>query len=131
MTECSPVHVAFFRRLVPLVRPMATRLEIDEDYLLALCAFEDAWASDAHNDRLHNLFGITKAGGRDLAFPSDDACCAFWEAHYGSVVKGSKTFAEFTIRIRSIGYNSINPQYDSQLRDVYYSVLRRKKICGQ
>ena len=42
---------------------MALRPKIDVDLLLALCAFEDAWGHDAHDDRLHNLFGITQAGG--------------------------------------------------------------------
>ena len=86
MAACTPIQVAFFARMVPLMQPMATRLSIDVDYLLALCAFEDAWGHDAHNEVLHNLFGLTQAGGRNLGFASDQACCDYWEAHYGALV---------------------------------------------
>ena len=131
MAACTPIQVAFFARMVPLMQPMATRLSIDVDYLLALCAFEDAWGHDAHNEVLHNLFGLTQAGGRNLGFASDQACCDYWEAHYGALVKGAATFAAFEHLIRSIGYNSKNPSYDSDLMAVYRSVVFHKAACKQ
>ena len=129
MTACTPIQSAFFARMTPLMQPMAARLNIDVDYLLALCAFEDAWGHDAHNDALHNLFGITRAGGRNLAFASDQACCDFWEAHYGALVRDASSFPDFERRIRSIGYNSVDPGYDSELLAVYRSVVLHKAAC--
>lgn len=131
MTACTPIQAAFFTRMTPLMQPMASRLSIDVDFLLALCAYEDAWGHDAHNDRLHNLFGLTQAGGRNLPFASDQACCDYWEAHYGALVKGAATFNDFERRIRSIGYNSKNPSYDSDLMAVYRSVVLHKAACAQ
>ena len=129
MAGCTPIQNAFFKRMSPLVEPMAQRMKIDADYLLALAAFEDAWGHDAHNDRLHNLFGLTAAGHNNLAFPSDQACCDFWEANYGAVVAGSSSFADFEQRIRKIGYNSKNKNYDNELAAVYQSVLLHKAAC--
>ena len=129
MTVCTPIQAAFFARMTPLMSPMAARLGIDVDFLFALCAFEDAWGHDAHNDALHNLCGITQAGGRNLSFVSDQACCDYWESHYGAIVKGSVNFSDFEQRIRSIGYNSKNPSYDRDLMAVYRSVVLHKAAC--
>ena len=129
MAACTPKQAAFFTRMVPLMQPMATRLNLDIDYLLALCAFEDAWGGDPHNDVLHNLFGLTQAGGRNLAFATDQACCDYWEAHYGAQVRGAATFPDFEQRIRSLGYNSVDPGYDRDLLSVYHSVMVHKAAC--
>ncbi len=42
MAACAPIQAAFFARMTPLMQPMASRLSIDVDFLLALCAYEDA-----------------------------------------------------------------------------------------
>ena len=42
----------------------------------------------------------------------------YWEAHCGALVKGAASFSDFERRIRSIGYNSQNPSYDSDLMAV-------------
>ena len=89
MSVCTPIQAAFFARLTPLMQPMATRMGVDVHYFPALCAFEDAWGHDAHNDILHDLFGVTKAGGRNLSFPSDQACCDYWEIPLRSAQAGS------------------------------------------
>ena len=61
---------------------MAQRLGVDEDFLLTLSVHEHGWA-DPHNDKLHNLFGTTKAGGNNLSYASDEEAAQSWEAHYG------------------------------------------------
>ncbi len=70
MVGCPARQAAFFARIVPLIRPMDRRLSLDENLLLALCAHEHGW-EDSHNDRLHNMFGVTHAGGNNMAFASD------------------------------------------------------------
>ena len=42
MSGCTPIQDAFFKRMTPLVEPMAKRMKIDAGYLLALAAFDDA-----------------------------------------------------------------------------------------
>ena len=129
MTACPAKQSAFFGRMVKLIRPMAGRLSVDEDFILALCANEHGW-EDSHNDRLHNMFGVTHAGGNNLAFVSDQAACDSWESHYGGIVRGSSSMTEFVRRLRTIPYNSATTGYDQKLIDVYKAVLKYKSACG-
>jgi len=129
MGGCPTKQSAFFVRMVPLIRPMAERLNINEDYLLALCAHEHGW-EDQHNDRLHNLFGVTKGGGNNLGFSSDHEACDWWRAHYGAVVSSSSDMTDFIRRLRTIPYNSATKNYDQKLADVYDAVVRYKASCG-
>lgn len=129
MLGCPAKQSAFFGRMVRLIRPMAKRLAVDENYLLALCANEHGW-EDAHNDRLHNLFGVTKAGGNNLAFSSDQEACDWWEIHYGGIVRGSASMTEFARRLRTIPYNSATAGYDHTLLNVYAAVVKYKAACG-
>ncbi len=116
-------------RLLPLVRPMAKQLDFDENFLLALSIREHGW-QDAHNDKLHNLFGTTHAGGNNLGYASDQEACTSWVQHYGGVTRGSRDMDDFLRRLRSIGYNTKSPTYDSDSKDVYDTVVRYKKACG-
>jgi hypothetical protein len=127
--HCDANRKDFFDSILPLVRPLAIRLDTDENYLLALVAFEDSWGQDVHNKKLHNIFGITKAGGNNLAFTSYEACVAFWERNYGPKVKGVKTLEDFITAMKAIGYNSVNKRYYDIFRAVYQSVLKYKIIC--
>ena len=129
MAGCPAYVAAFLGRLIPLVRPIAQRLAIDEDYMLTLSVHEHGW-SDAHNDRLHNLFGTTHAGGNNLSYPSDAECAQSWEAHYGGAVRGSKTLAEFVSKLRALGYNSKDPGYDHKMKTTYDTIVRLKVSCG-
>ncbi len=129
MATCNPGKQDFFDTMIPLVRPMATRLTVDEDFLLAIVAFEDSWGQDAHNKKLHNIFGLTKAGGNNLAFSSYQACVDYWERNYGAKVKGIQDLEKFIAAMKEIGYNSVNPSYYSTFRDVYRSVRAYKSAC--
>ncbi|MGI4802812.1 MAG: hypothetical protein ACRYG8_54035 [Janthinobacterium lividum] len=129
MASCPAYLAAFFGRFVLLVRPTAKRLGIDEDYLLTLAAHEHNW-SGAHNDCLHNLFGTTHAGGNNLAYESDEEAVQSWETHYGGGVRGSKSLTDFVARLRAIGYNSNDPDYDHKMAQTYSAVVSHKAACG-
>ena len=130
VANCHVDKKNFFESIIPLVRPLAIRLNIDEDLLLALVAFEDAWGQDEHNKKLHNIFGVTNAGGNNLAFTSYEECVAFWERSYGGRVRGIRTLENFIEAMRKIGYNSVNTKYYDTFRAVYKSVLKYKAACA-
>jgi len=130
ITACHADKKDFFESIVPLVRPMAARLNVDEDLLLALVAFEDSWGQDEHNKALHNIFGITHAGGNNIAFPTYEACVEFWERNYGAKVRGIRTLEDFITAMKKIGYNSVNKSYYDTFRAVYQSVLKYKLACN-
>jgi hypothetical protein len=129
MVGCPAYQARFFERFVPLVRPVAKRLGFDEDFLLTLAVHEHGWV-DEHNDKLHNLFGTTQAGGNNLSYASDEAAAQSWEVHYGGAVRGSKSMADFTARLRSLGYNSKDPGYDHKMALTYSTVVKHKQMCG-
>jgi len=91
--------------------------------LLTLVAFEDAWGQDEHNKKLHNLFGITQAGGNNLSFESDDKCIATGNCirATGPRHPGSRPFIE---AMKKIGYNSVNQAYYETFKKVYASVQK-------
>ncbi len=126
---CPATQATFFTRMVPLVRPVAKRLATDENYILTLSAHEHGWA-DEHNDKLHNLFGTTHAGGNNLSYSSDYESMQSWATHYGGGVTGSKTFSDFVSRLRAMGYNSKDPDYDHKLATTYAAVVKYKAGCG-
>ncbi len=130
MANCSADKKDFFDSIVPLVRPLAIRLNVDENLLLTLVAFEDAWGQDPHNKVLHNIFGLTKAGGNNLKFASYQDCAAFFERTYGNKLKGIRSLEPFIVAMQGIGYNSVNKKYYDQFRSVYQSVLKYKSACG-
>jgi hypothetical protein len=130
MSACPPAQKNFFATFVPLIRPMAKRLGTNEDLILALSAFEDSWGQDAHNQKLHNIFGITQAGGNNLSFLSYQSCCDYWERHFGNAVRNVQDISTFTANLRKLGYNSANSDYDTTLNLVYQAVVRYKKSCA-
>ena len=62
--ECMPKMQPFFDNM-GIYQGMADSLETNVDFLLALSSMESGWL-DPHNQSLHNLFGVTKAGGNNL-----------------------------------------------------------------
>ena len=114
--HCHDRRRAFFDEITPLISPLPKRLDVDEDFLLALVAFEDAWGQDVHNKKLHNLFGVTQAGGNNIAFSTYEDCVAFWERTYGPKVRGIKNLDDFIVSMKRIGYNSVNKQCYNNFR---------------
>ena len=127
---CPDDKKDFFETLLPLIRPMTARLALNEDLILALSAFENRWGQDAHNKVLHNLFGLTHAGGKNLSFPTDQACVTYFENLYGTRIRGIQALEPFIEAMKRIGYNSVNKKYYDTFRAVYASVLRYKAGCG-
>lgn len=74
------------------------RFRTNEDFLMALSSMESGWL-DPHNQDLHNLFGVTKAGGNNLNFPTYQKAADFWIDNFGDNVRGAKTMDDFVAGI--------------------------------
>lgn len=61
---------------------MANTLNTNADFLMALSSMERGWL-DPHNKGLHNLFGVTEAGGNNLSFPTYQAAAGYWVKVFG------------------------------------------------
>ena len=95
---CLPKMPRFFENL-SIYQDMAKNLDTDVDFLMALSSMESGWLDD-HNQGLHNLFGVTKAGGNNLSFASYQKAAEYWIEHFGPHVKGTKTMDEFVEGIK-------------------------------
>jgi hypothetical protein len=125
---CLPKMPSFFANL-KIYQDMAKTLETDADFLMALSSMESGWL-DAHNQGLHNLFGVTKAGGNNLSFASYQKAADFWIEHFGSYVQGASTMDDFVAGIKAAKYNSVNPTYYTDLKKQLDTVIKYKKACG-
>ncbi|HET7464642.1 MAG TPA: RHS repeat-associated core domain-containing protein, partial [Longimicrobium sp.] len=118
----------FFQQL-PGLRDVARRVDVPEDYVVGLASYESDWLND-HNYALHNLWGLTQAGGRNLSFPSFQAGNDYFVQHIGPSVRGSSTVPEFVAALRRHGYNSVNPNYDSTLTNRINNIPKWEAACG-
>ncbi len=117
--------------LYPLFEQLAEELDTDVDFLLAHAALESGWL-DTHNTELHNLFGVTRAGGKNLEYPSFEAAIQHWVKLFGDRVRGARTMDEYINGLRFKGhaaYNSARSDYDELLRKMYPSIVKRKVQC--
>jgi flagellum-specific peptidoglycan hydrolase FlgJ len=125
--DCDAGKTGFFDN-VGIYKKMAEELDTDPDFLMALSAHESGWL-EPHNAKLKNLFGITAAGGNNLAFKSYEECADYWTKKYKAYVQGAKTMEAFISGLRRAKYNSIDPDYDTSLKKQYKSILKWKWIC--
>jgi hypothetical protein len=124
LTKMGP----FFANL-PLYQAMGNTLDTDANFLMALSSLESGWL-DSHNRGLHNLFGVTNAGGNNLSFASYNKSADFWIAHFGSYVQGSHTMADFAAGLKKAKYNSVNPHYYTGLIKQLDTIIKYRKACG-
>ena len=126
--KCMDKMRPFFEN-VEIYRSMAKQLQTDADFLMALSSMESGWL-DPHNQKLHNLFGVTKAGGNNLAFETYQKAADFWVEHFGSYVKGARTMDEFAEGLKKAKYNRVNPDYYTHLKNQLKTITRYKDACG-
>jgi hypothetical protein len=127
---CPPEKRKFFETLDAKISASAKRLGMDADLLMTLVAHESAWYGE-HAQELNNIFGLTRAGGRNLSFSSIDKCIEYWEKNTGPKIKGSKDMEEFLVNLhKPPNYNKADPKYDEKMRAIYKSILKFRKNCG-
>ncbi len=125
--ECDVGKTIFFENLA-IFQKMATDLNTEADFIMALSSHESGWLNH-HNASLHNLFGLTHAGMSNLNFDSYKACAQYWVDHYKTYVTGRQTMDSFISGLRTLPYNDIDPDYDNKLKRQYQSILKWKGIA--
>jgi hypothetical protein len=96
---------------------------------MAVSAYESGWLGQ-HAQDLHNLFGLTNAGGNNLSFSTYQASANYWTQHIGPSVQGTQTFDSFFGGLMGEGYNSKNPAYGDTLFNVLNTVVDNEIPCG-
>jgi RHS repeat-associated protein len=119
----------FFNVVIPIANQLASSLSTDANYILALSAYESGWLGQ-HAQDLHNLFGLTRGGGRDLNFSSYQASANYWAKIDGPHIDGDASIAAFSQDIQPY-YNTVNPAWTQTLVNVFNSVLAWRVKCDQ
>ena len=107
---------------------MAQQLNVPGNYLTGLASYESGWL-DNHNFALNNMWGLTRAGGNNLSFPSIQAGNAYFTAHVGPFIQGAQTLPAFFSGLQKEGYNAVNPNYYSQLASRINSIPKWSAAC--
>ena len=115
--------------MIPIANQLASDLGTDANYILALSAYESGWLG-THAQGLHNLFGLTNAGGPDINFPSYQASANYWSKIDGPHIDGDASIAAFSQDIQPY-YNTVNAAWTQTLVNVFTSVLAWRSKCNQ
>ncbi|MBY0241209.1 MAG: PAAR domain-containing protein [Burkholderiaceae bacterium] len=123
----------YFNDMYGPIRSLSIRMKTNEDLLFSLSSAECAWL-DEHNRSLHNPWGLTRAGGRNLSFESFQAATDYFETktQWGRRLRGIEVVDDFIKELLTPPkYNSVNHGYETLLRRQFDTVVRRKEIWMQ
>lgn len=121
---------------------MADRLGTDVDFIMAQAAEESGWGKDPRAAK-NNLFGQNKPKNQwkrdpttgkyydtNVEYSSYDECCEAWIKKWGKHVQGAKTHDQYIDGLLDAGYNPNREKYKETMKNLYKSVVARKKKCG-
>jgi RHS repeat-associated protein len=128
-SDCPDYIRNFFNIEIPLASDLAKKWQTATNDILALSAYESGWL-DAHNQALHNPYGLTNAGGNNLNFPTYQAATDYWSKNDGQYVKGITDIRDFATALQP-HYNTVNPNWKRTVAGVFKSVLKWRAICNQ
>jgi RHS repeat-associated protein len=117
----------FFTTNLNLYKKLAEKLHVDVTWLMGLSALESGWLGQ-HSQDLHNIWGLTKAGGRNLRFESY-AGTDFWDNLWGPRVANANTVDDFINNLVSNHYNT-HQGYGDKLKTVIDTVQKLAESCG-
>jgi RHS repeat-associated protein len=118
----------FFSHISEL-RNVASPLNVPEDFIVGLASYESGWL-DVHNQGLHNLWGLTQAGGNNINFSSYAAGNAYFVSRIGPFIRNAQTVQQFEAGLKAEGYNSTGPNYWTTLADRIANIKKWEKRCG-
>ncbi len=122
------------RKLLDTMNGPASRLGrqygFNPDNLLGLMGVESSWLANPEGVEKNNPFGVNVPGTKTLrTFPDVDSAFDYWGKVFGSQLSGLNSTDEFVKGLRKLRagpYNSVNPDYDSLMRDTIDSVKLKK-----
>jgi RHS repeat-associated protein len=95
----AETKIKFFKAHYAEIAALAKKLNVSVDYLLALSAHESGWCGE-HCQELHNLFGQTAHGGKNLNFGSYDQSLDLFGKDWGERLKGVTSSTDFDNRLQ-------------------------------
>jgi hypothetical protein len=120
---------------------MGSQLKIHPLFIMSTALQESGWNlahvygtnSSSHGQPLNNLFGMTNAGGNNIAYPSVQASAQAWIGNWGSYLASQpQTIQAYAGALNSNPshmYNS-NPAYPWQLAARYTQLVSATAACG-
>lgn len=120
---------------------MGRDLGIDPTFIMSSALQESGWGlphvfgtnSSSGGRPLNNLFGLTHAGGDNIAFSSVWASAQYWEADWGPYLTGHpQTIQDYAAALNSNPRHMYNrdPSYPSTLAKDYRAVKAATAACG-
>jgi RHS repeat-associated protein len=124
---CPPTQARFFG-FAHIFANVAQKLDTNWLFVAAHSSYESGWLNK-HNANLNNMFGLTRAGGRNLQFKSLEEGANLYTKILAPHVTGAKTIEDFIKGVRSAGYNSVNKDYDKKMQAQYDTILKYAQRC--
>ncbi|MGD0007080.1 MAG: hypothetical protein ABSE93_00840 [Terriglobia bacterium] len=118
----------FFQQL-PGLTSVASQLNVPTNFIVGLSSYESGWL-DNHNFALHNLWGLTNAGGNNLNFSSFQAGNTYFVNNVGPYIQGAQRLSAFFSGLKNEGYNSANPAYWTTLQNRISKIPMWEAACG-
>jgi RHS repeat-associated protein len=126
-SPCTKQFTDFFGNL-SLYRDVASSLKTSAEFVMAHSSWESGWLGQ-HAKDLHNLFGLTKAGGRNLRFGSYREGADLYVKILQPHVSGAQTIDEFISGLQKAGYNANKAYYD-KIKNQLGDLRRHAADCG-
>jgi hypothetical protein len=126
---------------IKIFSQMGIALGIDPAFIMTTALRESGWDlphvygtnSSSNGKPLNNLFGMTKAGGNNIAYPSLEASAQAWEDNWGKYLANHPaTFQEYVQDLLSDPHHMYNkyPEYPGSMADLYRSLVKALNDCG-
>jgi hypothetical protein len=124
------IRSRFFEQL-PAIGSIAVQLHMPRDFLTGLSSYESAWLGP-HARELGNMWGLTNAGGPNLDFGGSLAAGNTYFVNLANSrgVHDKSTIPSFVFALRAMGYNSVNPTYDTDLTNRIKRIPFWQEMCG-
>ena len=129
--NCPPKFANFFKQ-APIFNALAKQLNTEALFLMAQSSWETGWLGP-HAQDLHQLFGMTHAGGNDINYSSYQGAADAYSKAYSPYVSNTSTMDQFTAGLKSVpphGYNTANPNYYKNITDQQQYVKQHAADCG-
>jgi RHS repeat-associated protein len=129
--NCPPKFANFFKQ-APIFNALAKQLNTKALFLMAQSSWETGWLGP-HAQDLHQLFGMTHAGGNDIKYSSYQRAADAYSKAYSPYVSNTSTMDQFTAGLKSVpphGYNTKNPNYYKNITDQQQYVKQHAADCG-
>ncbi len=119
----------FSPSVLGVFKGVADKLNTNIFYVIAHSAWESHYG-DTHARELHNLFGLTQGGGRNLSFGSYEEGAGM----YANILKntnafGAKTFDNYTSGLKQAGYNSATKGYYDKVKGMLKDSMKHFQAC--